>query len=97
MVGGRVSLFLALLTFLTASNYVRGHLTTDYTIQLLWNGVGLNQSDWVNFSIGESEDRDGVEINIDAPFYDDPAPPNAQPGNINLNSAWNSAWNSSWN
>ena len=80
MVGGRVSLFLALLAFLTASNYVSGHLTTDYTIQLLWNGQGLNQSDWVRFSIGESEDRDGVEINIDAPFYDDPAPPNAEPG-----------------
>jgi len=80
MVDGRVSLFLALVTILTASNYVRGHLTKDYTIQLLWNGQGLNQSDWVHFSIGESENKDGVEINIDAPFYDDPAPPNAQPG-----------------
>ena len=84
MVDGRVSLFLALVTILTASNYVRGHLTKDYTIQLLWNGQGLNQSDWVHFSIGESEDKDGVEINIDAPFYDDPAPPNAQPGTTNM-------------
>ena len=94
MVDGRVSLILALVTILTASNCVCGHLTTDYTIQLLWNGQGLNQSDWVHFSVGESENKDGVEINIDAPFYDDPAPPNAQPGKFNWNSDWNSKWNS---
>ena len=95
MVNGCVSLFLALVTFLTATNYVCGlGRTKDYTIQLLWNGQGLNQSDWVHFSVGESENKDGVEINIDAPFYDDPAPPNAQPGEFNWNSDWNSDWNS---
>ena len=95
MADGRVLLFLALVAFLTASNSVSGFgRTKDYTIQLLWNGQGLNQSDWVHFSVGESENKDGVEINIDAPFYDDPAPPNAQPGEFNWNSDWNSDWNS---
>ena len=84
MADGRVSLFLALVVFLTTSESVCGFgRTKDYTIQLLWNGQGLNQSDWVHFSVGESENKDGVEINIDAPFYDDPAPPNAQPGKFN--------------
>ena len=53
---------------------------TDYQIRFLWNGLVLNQSDVVNFSINESVEKDGVEINIKAPFYNDAPPPNATPG-----------------
>ena len=80
MVGGRG--FLLALAFLT--NHCTGHLTMNYDIRLLWNGQGINESDVIHFSIGETEGMDGVEININAPFYDDPPPPNAQPGKTRL-------------
>ena len=53
----------------------------DYEIRLMWNGEGLEESDVIRFSINENSERDGVEININAPFYDDPPPPNGEPGN----------------
>ena len=77
MVGGCVSFLLVLLV---STSKCAGHLTTNYIIRTTWDGSGLNETDWINFSIGESEDRGGVEININAPFYDDPAPPGGKPG-----------------
>merc|ERR1712018_729966 len=49
-------------------------------IERTWDGQHLNRSDIVHFTINESSKMDGVEINIEAPFYDDPAPPGGKPG-----------------
>lgn len=58
-------------------------LTQKYTIRQAWNGELLEEKDYVEFSIGTNADNDGVEIEIKAPFYDDPPPPNATEGSIN--------------
>ena len=70
--------------FLTLALLTSQCAATDYQIRFFWNGLVLNQSDVVNFSINESVEKDGVEINIKAPFYNDAPPPNARPGEVYL-------------
>ena len=70
--------------FFTLAFLISQCAATDYQIRFFWNGLVLNQSDVVNFSINESVEKDGVEINIKAPFYNDAPPPNARPGEVYL-------------
>ena len=51
----------------------------DFEIQRLWNGELIEAKDFVRISINQTIENDAVEINIQAPFYDDPAP-DAKPG-----------------
>ena len=62
--------------------WVNSCLGLEYDIRMTWDGLPLNLSDSIHFSIHESPKMDGVEINIEAPFYDDPAPPGGQPGEV---------------
>ena len=52
----------------------------DFEIQRLWNGELIEAKDFVRISINQTVENDAVEINIQAPFYDDPAP-DGKPGN----------------
>merc|ERR1719438_41356 len=72
---GVVCLRFALLTFI-----LQNSLALDYDIRLTWDGQILEEKDVIHFSVNESNKMDAVEINIRAPFYDDPAPPDGVPG-----------------
>ena len=56
-------------------------LALDFEIQRLWNGDLIEAKDFVQIYINETIENDAVEINIKAPFYDDPAP-DSKPGII---------------
>ena len=77
-------LFLTILTITLVKCCSSGQgqkIKRDYDIKLMWNGEGLEESDVIHFSINETPERDGIQISINAPFYDDPPPPNGEPGN----------------
>lgn len=48
-------------------------------IQQSWDGISLPPKDWVSFSLNYLENGD-LEIQISAPFYDDPPPKGAPIG-----------------
>ena len=47
-------------------------MITKHSITYLWDGTSLSQADIVHVSIEEHEQY--MLLNIDAPYYDDPAP-----------------------
>eukprot|EP00118_Oscarella_pearsei_P026158 m.309512 g.309512 ORF g.309512 m.309512 type:complete len:194 (+) comp46735_c0_seq1:83-664(+) len=51
-----------------------------FTIQSTWDGDPIGDRQYVTMEIKENSEKSGVDVEIDAPFYNDPSSPDVSPG-----------------
>jgi hypothetical protein len=55
-------------------------ITIDFTIENLWNSTLIVDHSPIRLTLSSTTDKNNLLIEIDAPFFDDPAPSSTSPG-----------------
>jgi hypothetical protein len=75
----RSSLFICFLLLLYFE-HTAAQTTFNFTIKTLWNSTLIINDRLVQLALSSTDDKDTLLIEIDAPFFNDPAPSSSPPG-----------------
>jgi hypothetical protein len=59
--------------------FASGTTTMNFSITKLWNSYPITDHRPVQVTLSSTDDKDHLFIEIDAPFFNDPAPPSSSP------------------